>query len=164
MIGAKLRKRSDFFDSKAVLRAIGRARAKALNDFGRLVRKAAQASLKYAPGPAPAGSPPHAHKSRKITKKSKSKGTVRTRSVSFLREFLYYKFDKSTKSVVTGPERLNSTVDPDALPALEYGGPSTAKRDGKIVDIQVRPHPFMGPAFEATKPELPRLWKDSVKN
>lgn len=152
-----------FFDSAAVIKAAGKAGAKALGEYGRRVRKRALASLEYAKGPSRPGDPPHAHRSRARTRVSKKTGKARTRSVSFLREFLFYQYDPSTRSVVIGPERLNSTVDPAALPALEYGGPSAIEDRGKKRRVSVRARPFMGPADAAERPGLAALWKDSVR-
>jgi hypothetical protein len=50
-----------------------------------------------------------------------------------------------------------------ALPALEYGGTSTGISKGKRRSISVRARPFMGPAFEAERPGLAAMWRDSVK-
>lgn len=175
MAGAvQVRMKDAFFDKKAVIDAIGRARATVLSKFGAKVRKRAQASLVYTKDgkPAPPGGPPFARRSRQITRKSrktgqavlsKKTGQALKRNVSFLREFTYFAFDGRTASVVIGPERLNSTVDPRALAALEFGGPSTAIDKGRRVPISVRPHPFMGPALQAEAPGFPGVWKDSVR-
>lgn len=152
-----------FFDRAAVMNAVGAAKVRIFNDYGRAVRAGAQRSLKYADGPSAAGQPPHAHKSRTRTRTSKSTGKTRTRSVSFLREFLFYKYDKSTESVVIGPERLDSTVDPRSLPALEYGGPSTILDHGKRKNVTIAAHPFMHPAAAAEAPGLPERWRNSVR-
>ena len=93
-----------FFDRKVVLDALDKATYRIFSEFGRKVRKAAQKSLKYGEKASPPGSPPTAHKSRTVTKTSKSTGRVRKRSVSFLREYLYYAFDRTTKSVVIRSE------------------------------------------------------------
>lgn len=159
----KVRVKALFFDSKAVLDAVGKAGVKVLSKYGSLVRKRAQKSLRYADDRSKPGEPPHAHRTRKITRTSKSTGKKRTRSVSFLREFLWFKFDPTTKSVVIGPERLNSTLDPRALPALEYGGPATVKDRGKTKMVSIKARPFMGPADAAERPGLPAMWKYSVR-
>lgn len=156
--------KSNFFDRKSVLDAVGRASVKVFNEFGRAVRKRAQKSLVYADGPSAAGAPPHAHKTGTRRRVSKSTGKVRVRSVSFLREFLFYAYDPSTKSVVIGPAKLNSVVSPDALAALEYGGTSTVKVGGKLKRAPIAAHPFMRPAAEAETPGLPAMWRDSVRS
>ncbi len=152
-----------FFDREAVMKAVGRAKVKIFNDYGRKVRARAQKSLVYSDGPSAAGQPPHAHRSRIRKRVSKSTGKVRTRSVSFLREFLFYKYDSQSGSVVIGPERLNTTVDPSALPALEFGGSSTIKTHGKKKRVSIAPRPFMHPAAKEEQPGLPVMWRDSVR-
>lgn len=170
--GVKLRFRDSFFDREAVIKAVGRARGLVLAEMGRRVRKRAQASLKYADGPSTAGSPPHAHRTRTILRRSRRTGAVliskrtgkaRQRSVSFLREFLYYQFDPATKGVVIGPERLGSTVDPNALPALEYGGPAKVASKGSTRQVTIPGRPFMRPALAAERTGFAQLWRDSVK-
>lgn len=153
-----------FFDREAVIKALGRATSAVFNEFGRLVRKTAQKSLVYGDKPAPPGSPPTAHKSRTRARVSKSTGKVRTQAVSFLREFITYKYDKTTRSVVIGPERLGSTVDPAALRALEYGGTSTIQANGKRKRASIAAHPFMRPAAASQIPALPPMWRDSVRS
>lgn len=152
-----------FFDREKVLKAAGKARTKVLNESGRIVRKRALASIKYADLPSLPGRPPHAHRSRSRTRTSRSTGKTRTRSVSFLKEFLWYKYDFSSQSAVVGPERLSSTVDPNSLPALERGGTSTILDHGKRRKVNIAARPFMWPALAAERPLLERLWKDSVR-
>jgi hypothetical protein len=155
--------KAGFFDREAVIKAVNRASLRVLKEYGRRVRRRAQKSLAYGKGTSPPGSPPTAHRSRTVTRKSKSTGKTRKRSVSFLREFLYFAYDASSKSVVIGPARLNGTVDANAPHALEYGGTSTAIDHGKAKKVSIRPHPFMRPADAAERPGLRDLWKDSVR-
>lgn len=156
--------KANFFDRKKVANAVDRATKKALNAAGRMIRAAAQKSLAYGDKASRPGSPPTAHRSRLHTRVSKTTGKSRTRAVSYLREFLFYSYDPANNSVVVGPVRLGSTVDPGALPALEYGGSSTVEdRRGVRRRIQVRPRPFMGPALRQELPGLPAMWRDSVR-
>jgi len=154
---------SGFFDKEPVIRALNRGKLRIFKEFCRLVRKAAQKSLVYGERPAPPGATPTAHRSRSVTKVSKSTGKTRKRSISFLREYLYFSFDRATESVVIGPARLGNTVTPDALPALEYGGTSTIVRRGKRQRVRVAARPFMRPAAAAELPNLPPMWRDSVR-
>jgi hypothetical protein len=156
---------SGFFDRKAVLKAVNAADRKILNEVGRKVRSTAQKSIKYADGPSAPGSAPHGHKTRQITRKSKKTGKSRTRNVSYLREFLYYKYDFATRSVVVGPERLDSTVDPSALRALEEGGVSRVSAPGgKTRSVQIRKRPYMKPALDSNLPDFTRMWHNSVRS
>lgn len=152
-----------FFDRKRVVNAVDKATFRIFKEWGRKTRSRAQKSLKYGDRPAPAGQPPTAHRSRTITRKSRKTGKTRRRSVSFLREFLYFVLDTESKSVVVGPARLNSTVDPKALPALEYGGMATILTHGKRKRVSIREHPFMRPAAAAETAGLPAQWRNSVR-
>lgn len=152
-----------FFDREKVINAIAPATLKALKEFGRQIRKRAQKSLVYADDVSSPGSPPHAHKSQTITKKSKSTGKTRTRSVSFLREYIFFAFDKANESVVIGPARLNSTLAPQSLHALEYGGTSIVREKKTTRSMTVRARPFMRPALAADLHKLPPLWRNSIR-
>jgi hypothetical protein len=168
MIALKTNTGKFFFDRQIVINAVGKAKAEVFKKFGAHVRSRAQNSLHYVTGtnPAPPGRPPFAHKSRRIKKGHTRTGQQRYRAVSLLRNYIAFKFDPDTRSVVIGPELLTSfhTVDPAALPALEYGGSSTnLRRNGSRRRINVAAHPFMTPAFKAETPTLPALWRDSVR-
>jgi hypothetical protein len=137
--------RANFFDSKKVLAAVDRAARRVLSKFGAFVRTRARTSIRKRKGVSLPGGPPHSH-------------------VGLLRRFLFFSYDPDNKSVVIGPAKISGTVDPDALPALEYGGSSTTEdRRGRKQRIAVKARPFMGPAFEAERPGLPAMWRDSVK-
>jgi hypothetical protein len=152
-----------FFDKKKVLDALDKATLRIFKEFGRRVRARAQKSLRYGEKPSAPGSPPTAHKSNTIERTSKSTGKKRVRSVSFLREYLWFAFDTSTKSVVIGPARLNGTVSADAPRALEDGGTSTILDHGKRLKVSIKARPFMGPAAQAERAGLPAMWQDSVR-
>jgi hypothetical protein len=136
--------RANFFDSKKVLAAVDRATRRVLSKFGAFVRTRARTSIRKRKAVSLPGGPPHSH-------------------TGLLRRFLFFSYDPDNKSVVIGPAKISGTVDPDALPALEYGGPSTVERGGRRERISVKARPFMGPAFEAERPGLPAMWRDSVK-
>jgi len=159
----KFKGKLGFFDTKEVINALDRASIKILNEFGRNVRKAALASIPYADKASSPGSPPHTHRSRSLKRTSKKTGKVRIRSVSLLRELLYYKYDVNTKSVVIGPERAYSTIDPDSLPALEFGGTARISDHGKLRTAKIAARPFMGPALELERPGLAPMWENSIR-
>ncbi len=164
MIGLNFKAAKEgFFDRKVVLDALDKPTRDALKEIGRLIRKYAQKSLVYSDKPSLPGQPPHAHKSRTSTRTSKKTGKTRTRSVSFLREFLFFSFDQSTRSVVVGPVKLSSTIDSGALSALEFGGQATIQVHGKEKKASIAARPYMGPALEAEKPNFAQLWANSVR-
>jgi phage gpG-like protein len=154
---------ASFFDRVKVDNAIDKARVRVLGEFGRLVRKRAQSSLRYGDRVSLPGMPPTARKSGFRARKSKSTGKTRVRRVSYLREFLYFAYDKTTETVVVGPAKLNAVVSQTALPALEFGGRTRTMRDGKSEVVRVAARPFMGPALEAERPKLAPMWRNSIK-
>ncbi len=138
-----------FFTAAPVVRAVDRATRKVLSKFGAFVRQRAKTSIrpKKGRGSAPAGSPPYSH-------------------TGLLRRFIYFGYDPRKRSVVIGPARFKerSPYGPTTVPEiLEEGGVVQAREDGKRVTRRFGGHPYMGPAFEAEKPNLPALWANSVK-
>ena len=146
MIRMRLDK-STFFDRPKVMKAVDRATRRVLSRFGAFVRTTARSSIRQRKHPSGPGRPPSSH-------------------TGLLKRFIFFGYDRSRRSVVIGPARLNQKVG-DAPHALEYGGTSTVvegtrnKRTKRRVAIAARP--FMGPAFEKEKPQLTKLWSDSVR-
>ena len=174
-----------FFDQAAVVRAVDKATAAVLRRFGAIVRARARGSIR----PPPAGShtvefrlPGHAHPVTASGPIPAAEGQPpHGESRSPLRQFLWYAYDPSARSVMIGPARLTRTraqrlsVAPEAL---EYGGPSvhagvtyyrTGPRGGVHrmrgdFRVNIRPHPFMRPAFDRTvEKDLDKLWRNCVK-
>ena len=151
------------FDSAAILDAVDEATRKNLSAGGALTRKIQQQSMRYGDKPSPPGSPPTAHRGGG----SPGKGP-------FLRKFVQFSFDPSTRSVVAGPAKLGRG---DAPEALEKGGTVRRrvrqrvgdKRGGRLtgkrvsVDITIRPRPSAKPALDKATPKLVGVWADSVK-
>lgn len=118
--------KSAFFDRDAVLKAMDRTTAKALSKFGAFVRQRARTSLRYREASAPPGQPPSAHKTMNRAKRSKKTGVTKIQSVSPLREFIFFAYEKETQSVVIGPAKtnqMNAFGTEHPIPhVLEYGG------------------------------------------
>lgn len=153
-IGA--RARLLFFDDAKVLKAMDAATARALSKFGAEVRRIARASIKESPGPSSAGSPPHSHmaaRKREANKKRKAAGKGPIKGGFAGLRFILFAYDPAAKSVIIGPasNRTRSLTIPEIL---EFG------KDPKH---KVARRPFMGPAFEQTKPKLPALWAKSIR-
>jgi len=143
-----------FFDQAAVRNQMDTRSRAALGRFGALVRKTAIASVKEAPATrhAPAGSPPFSHVSarrRKLNQKRKAAGKKAVGGFKGLKHVLFA-YDPAKRSVIIGPasNRSRSITIPEIL---EEGKLDTAER------------PFMGPAFEKSRPKLDSLWAGSVK-
>ena len=153
MIGVKCISWS--FDSKAILAAVDKAERTVLKIFGFNVRKEAMGSIKNAPPgvAAPRGSPPYshmAHRAVRENKRLKAAGRPRRRGRGFPGLKLIQYYVEGSRSVMIGvasdrPRHITIAE------ALEYG------------KMNVSPHPFMGPAFQRTLPQLPAMWAGSVK-
>jgi hypothetical protein len=131
-----------FFDRKAVTSRVDRATRKVLSKFGAYVRQRAKTSLRKRKKVSEPGKPPSSH-------------------TGLLRKLIYFGYDPAGRTVVIGPTPLRSNV--EAPPLLEHGGTTTLVRHGKRKIARYRARPFMRPAFEAERPQLPKLWRDSVK-
>ncbi|NUQ49920.1 MAG: hypothetical protein HUU27_08385 [Phycisphaerae bacterium] len=135
-----------FFDRQTVVRAVDKAKRVALSKAGAFIRTRAKHSIRTRKGSAPPGKPPHSH-------------------TGLLKRFIFFGYDPGTESVVVGPARINRTT--DAPHTLEFGGTTAIEsgRKGKFRKRKVRiaPRPFMGPALEKERPNLPKTWANSVR-
>jgi len=107
---------------------------------GAIATSTARHSIRPRKKPSPPGSPPSSH-------------------TGLLKKFIYFGYDPSKRSVVIGPVRLSERGRGEAPHLLEYGGP---RKVGKKVAFY-KARPFMGPAFENEKPQLPAMLAASVK-
>jgi hypothetical protein len=143
MIGFNINQaKSMFFNQKLVKNAADRATLRVLSRFGAYVRRTARRSIRKRKRAARSGQPPSSH-------------------TGLLKRFIFFVYDRTKRSVIVGPARLGGKV--GAAPeALEYGGRSQTISRGERRSVFVQPHPFMQPAFEAEKPKLPDMWRDSI--
>ncbi|MCC7350214.1 MAG: hypothetical protein IT446_06560 [Phycisphaerales bacterium] len=142
MIGFELKQL--FFDRQAVVTKIDAATRRVFSRFGAFVRRTAKGSIRKRHNPAPPGSPPSSH-------------------TGLLKKFIFFGYDPSARSVVIGPARLNKKGRGDAPSLLEYGGRSVISRRGRTRTAHYQARPFMGPAFEKEKTNLPTLWRGSIR-
>ena len=136
-----------FFDTKTVRSKTDKATRRVLSKFGAFVRQTAKRSIRKRKKTSEPGKPPSSH-------------------TGLLKKFIYFGFDVVRRSVVIGPVRLTRKGRGEAPSVLEYGGTVTMRsrrRAGKKRRAHIRPRPFMGPAMEKEKQQLPALWRDSVK-
>ncbi len=133
-----------FFDRPAVLAKVGAASRKVLSKFGAFVRRSAKSSIRIRRKPAPPGAPPSSH-------------------TGLLKKFIFFGYDTNAQSVVIGPTRLDQKGRGAAPSLLEYGGQATLVRRGKKQRATYQARPYMGPAFEKEKSQLPAMWRDSVR-
>ena len=149
MFGLRLNEaKSMFFFDKSgkLMQAVDRATARVLSAAGAYIRGCARKSLRYKSGPSKPPHPPHSH-------------------TGLLRDFIFFGYDASDRSVVIGPTLLRQQPEYGNLSVpeiLEYGGICTPMRRGKKYAVYA-PRPYMGPAFEVGIERLPALWANSVK-
>lgn len=142
MIGFEIKRM--FFDRQAVVSKVDAATRRVLSKFGAFVRRSAKSSIRKRKKPAPPGQPPSSH-------------------TGLLKKFIFFGYDADRRSVVIGPTRLNQKGRGEAPPLLEYGGKATLVRRGKKKRVTYQARPYMGPAFEKEKPQLPAMWRGSVR-
>lgn len=132
-----------FFDRPAVMARVDAATRKVFSKFGAFVSQRAKTSIRKRKSIAPPGEPPSSH-------------------TGLLKRFIFFGYDPDRRSVVIGPARLTGKGRGQAPSLLEHGGPGVVHRRRKVVQVHVRPRPYMGPAFEKEKPGLPAMWRDSL--
>jgi len=142
MIGFDIKRM--FFDRQAVISKVDAATRRVLSRFGAFVRRSAKSSIRKRKKAAPPGQPPSSH-------------------TGLLKKFIFFGYDADRRSVVIGPTRLNQKGRGEAPPLLEYGGKATLVRRGKKKRVTYQARPYMGPAFEKEKPQLPAMWRGSVR-
>jgi len=136
-----------FFDTKTVRAKTDKATRRVLSKFGAFVRQTAKRSIRKRKKVSQPGKPPSSH-------------------TGLLKRFIFFGYDIVRRSVVIGPVRLTQKGRGQAPSVLEYGGVVTMRprrRGGKKRRANIRPRPFMGPAMEKEKDQLPALWQDSAK-
>lgn len=71
---------------------------------------------------------------------------------------------KPNDSVVVGPVGFKKSEAPSVL---EYGGDAVVlrRRGGKLSSqkVKIAPRPYMAPALEKERPNLPLLWRNSIR-
>jgi hypothetical protein len=149
-----------FFDSPTVQAAVDQGTRRVLSRFGAFVRSAARRSMRR-PGkkglPSPPGTPPRTRKGQ-------------------LKNFVFFFYDWTRRSVVIGPELLPGVIhiNPTIPQVHEEGGrivQTRRRRRGRRKSKTLRRYlatyparPYMGPAFEKVKDEkLDNLWRNSVR-
>ncbi len=134
-----------FFDKQTVLRAVDKAKRAVLSKAGAFIRTTAKHSIRTKKGSAPVGQPPHSHEGS-------------------LRRLIYFGYDPASGSVVVGPVGFQRSTAPNVL---EFGGKTEVRRRrrGQVVRTRVTidQRPFMGPALEKERPQLPKRWGGRVR-
>ena len=130
-----------FFDRQAVISAVDAAKRKVLSKAGAFIRQAAKTSIRKRKGSSQPGQPPFSHEGS-------------------LRKFIYFGYDRASDSVVVGPVGFKNSTAPAVL---EHGGATVVVRRGKRAPVKIAARPYMWPALEKERPQLPLLWRNSVR-
>ena len=159
MIPTTINIKAFFFDRPRVIRAVDRARRRALSRAGAFIRTRARTLIRKRKTTSAPGKPPHSH-------------------VGDLRRLIFFGYDSASDSVVVGPMRFKTG---DAPHTLEFGGyliTNYARMQGRdsrgrftrarVVHgdarrVFIAPRPYMGPALQAERPHIPRMWRNSVR-
>ncbi|HEX4123767.1 MAG TPA: hypothetical protein VHY37_03510 [Tepidisphaeraceae bacterium] len=131
------------FKKEKIAEAVKKSNAAGLKKIGAYVMRRAQTSMRYSDTPAPEGKPPRAHRRNPM-----------------LRKLLFFAVNAEGTSVDVGPVIFKKS---NMVPKLmEKGGQTTVTRHGVRRVVNIKPHPFMGPALEAEAPAFPSYWEGSV--
>lgn len=145
-----MRVKAMFFDRPRVQRAVSHANRRALSRAGAFVRTRARTSMRKHRDTSRPGRPPYAHQGS-------------------LRRMILFGYEPSRETVVVGPVGFRSS---DAPNALEFGGRTTVVRrrrssrmGQRVIKTRVRiaARPYMAPALDKERPNLPALWRNSVR-
>jgi hypothetical protein len=166
-----------FFDRDAVIKELDPITRKVLNRFGAYVRITSRGYIKKARRMTQRDLDPEARKKYRracaialyygrakplLPYKASEPGKPPKSITGLLKKFIFYSYDRATHSAVIGPALLNS---PTGAPAtLEFGG--TAELTGgpdRGQTIDVKPRPYMKPAFELGLKQLDRFWTEAAR-
>jgi len=156
MIGYHVVVKTLFFDAPKVIGAMDKVTACVFSKFGAYVRQTARQSIHNRKKPSAPGKPPSSH-------------------TGLLKHFIYFAYDPRARSVVIGPVRIHERPRGGGVlevpDVLEHGGRTAVntgryRRHQKIRTtryIQIKARPYMQPAFEKEKPNLPNIWKNCLR-
>lgn len=153
-LGARLK--GQFFDAAKIKNKADRARGRAFSKFGAYVRAISKNSIKR-------------------RKRASKPGEAPTSWTGLLKRMIFFVVEPIRRSVIVGPAKLNKGT--SAPSVLEYGGMTSVPGDpvwktregkrvlepGKLRDVEIKPRPYMGPAFAKGLEKMPASWRDSIK-
>ena len=144
-----MRMKSLFFDRPKVRKAVDHGKRRALSRAGAFIRQRARTSIRPRKKSSRPGEPPSSH-------------------TGLLRHFILFGYDRQRDSVVVGPVGFKRSRAPNVL---EFGGRAIvesgrARRSGrtrKKRTVRIAARPYMRPALEKERSNLPTVWRNSVK-
>ncbi len=166
-----------FFDREAVIKQLDPITRKVLNRFGAYVRITSRGYIKKARRKSERDLDPQERKRYRrasaialyygrakplLPFKPSEEGKPPKTITGLLKKFIFYSYDRTTHSAVIGPALMNSPTGAPA--ALEFGG--TAELTGgpdRGQTIEIKPRPYMKPAFELGLKQLDRFWTEAAR-
>ncbi len=141
-----LRIKAMFFDRPKVQRTVDRAKRRSLSRAGAFIRQRARTSIRRRKRTSRPGEPPTSH-------------------TGLLRRFILFGYDRRSDSVVVGPVGFRRSRAPNVL---EFGGRTTVAagrrgRQKKKRTVRIAARPYMRPALEKERSQLPAVWRNSVR-
>ena len=144
-----MRIKSLFFDRPKVQRAVDKGKRRALSRAGAFIRQRARTSIRKRRPSSRPGEPPSSH-------------------TGLLRRFILFGYDRQRDSVVVGPVGFRRSRAPNVL---EFGGRAIVesgrtRRSGRMRKkrtVRIAARPYMRPALEKERSNLPAVWRNSVK-
>lgn len=138
-----------FFDRPKVRKAVDRGKRRALSRAGAFIRQRARTSIRKRKRSSRPGEPPSSH-------------------TGLLRRFILFGYDRQRDSVVVGPVGFRRSRAPNVL---EFGGRAVVEtgrgrksgRRRKKRTVRIAARPYMRPALEKERSNLPAVWRNSVK-
>lgn len=173
-MGYRMAKRS-FFDSERIMRRVDAATRRSLSRFGAYCRTNARDRLRRRKKWSDPGESPSVHhdlmRAVFFAYEPEHEGVVigpviarpsrRRRGITTIPELLEHG-GASRRKVTEWWLRMLRKAAKHTPRAAEIAD-ALADRVGETVTTHYEPRPFMGPAFEETKEELPDIWHDSVR-
>jgi len=144
-----MRIKSLFFDRPKVRKAVDRGKRRALSRAGAFIRQRARTSIRKRRRSSRPGEPPSSH-------------------TGLLRRFILFGYDRQRDSVVVGPVGFKRSRAPNVLEfggraVVEIGRPRRSGRQRKKRTVRIAARPYMQPALEKERSNLPAVWRNSVK-
>jgi len=144
-----MRIKSMFFDRPKVQRAVDRAKRRSLSRAGAFIRQRARTSIRKRKRQSRPGQPPSSH-------------------TGLLRRFILFGYDRQRDSVVVGPVGFKRSRAPNVLEfggraVVETGRTRRSRRERKKRTVRIAARPYMRPALEKERSNLPAVWRNSVK-
>ena len=145
-----MRIKAMFFDRPKVTRAVDRAKRRVLSKAGAFIRQRARTSIRKRKRTSRPGEPPSSH-------------------AGHLRRLLLFGYDRQRESVVVGPVGFRRSTAPRVL---EVGGRTTVEsrrgslrggRRKKKRTVRIAARPYMAPAMEKERSNLPKVWRNSIR-